>query len=240
METLKRKTTDSQDEKKKRARQVKLTEYTGHQVTYYRRSDCAEGIEDWMPRLLATIPNEHKKYPSVKARTPNVAIDNLCLFKNQEGQLCTIVGFFDKELKGKPMKGFCLSGGHEEYYDDVDLDHCAKRELKEEFGIDPEDIIRTVPVGLIDDAFRDVRNRYLTMVFAHWVNAAPKPSDEHKVLKIIPIHILKDLLQTGQKIQLDENTKEEYGFVHGHDGILATLLKDPNVVSLCREIMSCQ
>lgn len=240
METLKRKhDSTGQDLKhKKKSRPTKLTGYTAYPITYYRRQDCENGVEDWMPRLLSTIPNEHKKDPTAKARTPNVAIDNLCLFKNQEDQLCTILGFYDKEFKGKSKKGFCLSGGHVEYYQDVDLEHCAKKELKEEFGINPEDIIETVPVGLIDDAFRDERNRYVTMTFAHWINGPPQPSDEHKILKIIPISIIKNLLETGDKIQVDENGQEEYGFVHGHDGILAILLKDANVLRLCKDIES--
>lgn len=244
MKTLKRTREEEskpQDEPKSRRRQTKLTQYIAHPVTYYQRSDCADIPESWMPPFLKQIPNFHPKYPDVKARTPNLAIDNLTLFKNEKNELCTILGFFDKEVKrGEKMKGWVLSGGHIEYHQDVDSIQCALRELEEEFNIRREDIVKTVPVAVIDDAFRDSRNRYVTTVFLHWINAVPAPSTEHKVLKIVPVKTLKDMIATGEKLSIDENSKEKFGFCHGHDGILNVLFQDPQVQSICKEIMSSQ
>jgi 8-oxo-dGTP pyrophosphatase MutT (NUDIX family) len=239
MKTLKRtredELKDSQDTKTPtlKKRQTKLTEYTDFQITYYQRTDCTEGLpEAWMPQLLKTIPNFHSKRPDVKARTPNVTIDNLCLFKNDKGEVCTILGFFDKEFQGKRLKGFVLSGGHVEYHEDVDLKQCALRELEEEFHIPSSDLIKSKPVALFDDPFRDIRNRYVSMVFVHWINGAPKPSEEHKVLKIIPLDTLQDLIRMDAGLTVDENSTERFGFLHGHDSMLNVLLKNPIIVNL--------
>lgn len=218
----------------KRKRETELTQYTAHELTFYSRSDCSGNIPlDWQPKLLKTIPNHHSKYPDLKARTPNVAVDNLCLFK-RDGHICTILGFFDKKFQDKPLKGWVMSGGHVEYGSDVDLHTTSIRELEEEYTVSPEDIIKSIPVGVFDDAYRDVRNRYLTTVFAHWINGVPKPSDEHKALVVIPIERLKDVIVSGEKIALREG--ESYGFLHGHDGMLYKLLQNKQVLGLCKEI----
>jgi 8-oxo-dGTP pyrophosphatase MutT (NUDIX family) len=220
----------------KRKRETELTQYIAHPITLYSRSDCSGNIPlDWQLKLLKTIPNYHSKYPDVKARTPNVAVDNLCLFKRDgDGQICTILGFFDKKFQDKPLKGFVLSGGHMEVGSDVDLHQTAYKELEEEFTLAPEDIIKSIPVAVFDDAYRDVRNRYVTTVFAHWINGIPKPSDEHKVLMIIPIEKLKEVIVSGEKLPVKEG--ESYGFLHGHDGMLHQLLQNKNVLDLCKEI----
>ena len=108
---------------------------------------------------------------------------------------------------------------------DVDLHQTAYKELEEEF---------TLCLAVFDDAYRDVRNRYVTTVFAHWINGIPKPSDEHKVLMIIPIEKLKQVILSGEKLTVKEG--ESYGFLHGHDGMLHQLLQNKKVLDLCKEI----
>jgi hypothetical protein len=76
----------------------------------------------------------------------------------------------------------------------------------------------------------------VSMLFVHWVNAAPAPSDEHKVLKLVPLSTLKDILSSGAKLPLEENGLETYGFLHGHDSMLQAVLQDPKVLNLCKEM----
>lgn len=236
---------------KKSRRSTKLVSYIGEDIKMFRRADVAGELpEEWMIRQLRSTPNFHSKMPGLKQRTPNVAIDNLCLFLNtlpdcpveQRGKVCTILGFFDKEVKdfAAPdkmirLRGWVLSGGHVEYDRDADMRQCALKELAEEFSIDPSDIIVTKPVAMFDDAFRDQRNRYITTVFAHWVNAAPRPSDEHKKIIIVSLERLKHLIDTGEPVSVEEG--KEYRFLHGHDSMLKALLEHcPAVDSICKDI----
>jgi hypothetical protein len=97
-----------------------LTEYVGTPITLFRRKDCDPfgGTPSFMRQMLRNIPNRHPKFPDIKQRTPNVAVDNLCLFKDRAGRLCTIVGLFDKTVPingvDTKFKGWTLSGGHVE------------------------------------------------------------------------------------------------------------------------------
>jgi len=77
-----------------------LTEYESSTITLFRRKDCNPfgGSPGFLRQLLKNIPNAHPKLPDVKQRTPNVAVDNFCLFKNSKGQLCTIIGNIFKKI----------------------------------------------------------------------------------------------------------------------------------------------
>jgi ADP-ribose pyrophosphatase YjhB (NUDIX family) len=196
--------------------------------------------------MLTMIPNHHPKKPNLLARTPNVAADNLCLFQ-VEGKIYTVLGLFQKEVKTigssttSMMKGYTLSGGHVEYKEDHDIRRCAFRELEEEFKIEREDIVESMAVGVFDDAFRDKRNRYISLVMAHWINAVPKPSDEHKKIKVIEINTLIKLIESGQAIEEDPITKEGLKLLHGHDSMLYALFTQcPAVQDMCKRISESQ
>jgi ADP-ribose pyrophosphatase YjhB (NUDIX family) len=186
--------------------------------------------------------------PDRKQRTPNLAIDNLCLFKNKQGQLCTILGLMDKTVPingvNTLFKGWVMSGGHMEYHQDLSTEECSRRELLEEFGIKPENIIRTVPCAVFEDLLRDSRNEYISTLYLHWVNQIPKSTDEHKVVLVVTLEELLGMIKSGKPLKVPQawspsyKPAEEYGLLNGHDSMIAAALELPATKALMGEIAS--
>ncbi len=203
-----------------------LTKYSARPIAYLRRVDCdpMEGVSVFMRNALGNIPNQHAKRPDVKQRTPNLAADNICLYK-KNGEICTVLGFFDKEVTingaKKRLQGWTMSGGHMEYHADTSLEECAFRELEEEFTIPRKSIVRSMPIAFVDDVYRDVRNEYLSLVFLHWTNQPPRPSDEHKTVVEIPLSKLSEAIRNNG---FKDHNNTFWPFLHGHDSILAAVL----------------
>jgi 8-oxo-dGTP pyrophosphatase MutT (NUDIX family) len=128
-----------------------------------------------------------------------------------------------------------MSGGHVEYHQDLSTEECARRELQEEFGIRPENIIKTVPIAIFEDFLRDGRNCYVSTLYAHWINQIPKPSDEHKVVVIVTLDYLSQVLKGNKKIK---HGTEELPLLNGHDSMLAAALDLATTKALVGEIAS--
>lgn len=207
-----------------------LTEYETSEILQISRTDCLPGkLSALLVQQLRGYPNKHPKHPDCKQRTPNVAVDNIVLWKKDD-TVFTVLGLCDKHVKindqMQHFHGWCMSGGHVEYGSDVSLLMAARRELREEFGVEHKDIIRSCPVAVCDDFFRDMRGIYVTHVFCHWINAEPKPSDEHKVIVTLPVSKLQHILRTTHQIRYQNKGDKpvDLGFVHGHDSLLAAVL----------------
>ncbi len=217
---------DDKHNKKKNKRQLALVEYNEHTVTLLTRRDLVNPTEVHYT-LFTSIPNKHKKLPQVQARTPNVAVDNLVLWNNPENEEINVaLAWYDKEsttVGDKKLQGWCMPGGHVEYHEDMSLEAASLRELEEEFHIKEEDIVLKCTLAVVDDFIRDLRNKYITTVFGYFSNSPPRASEEHKTIISFPLSKLEGLIKEKGKL-LHPKIGEEFGFVHGHDSVLAKIL----------------
>jgi len=240
-----------------------FTKYASYPILYLRRADCDPvfGAPDFLRTMGGLVPNAHPKYPQKgwRQRTPNLAVDNLCLFKYMNhiqdpkyGKICTVLGWMDKEFEAhgqkKRVTGWVLSGGHVEYDDmpmpngrtdpaDLSCTERALKELEQEFGIAPQNVVRTVPVAFVDDFLRDPRNKYATLVHLQWINAAPKPTDEHKVVMVVTLEELSKMLHEGLKKSPRPGVPEA-GFALGHGGFIKEILQAPQTKQLMGDMMT--
>lgn len=197
-----------------------------------RRKECDPNnrISKLLRNMLAQVPNKHlsEQYRDYKQRTPNLTVDNICFFL-KNGEIHVLLGFFNKTVSingvNQQLCGWTLSGGHVEYNLDMTCEEAALRELEEEFGIKKESIIKRFPIAAVDDFLRDKRNEYFSIVYLNWINCYPKPSNEHKSIAIVSIADLQKMIAGELTIAPNQETKQTYGLVLGHDEILKSVLE---------------
>lgn len=163
-----------------------------------------------------------KKWNECIDRCPSVAVDNVIIGDTVDGRRTRFIAL-GKIDKGE-HKGYVLAGGG--HYDrmtvvdnklvgDKNFLQTGLRELEEEVGIKPSDIISSRIVAVIDDYGNDPRKHMIRFVIARYIGTK-KLKTSSEISNIMHWPLRREFQDDGIKFAL------------GHDKLLETIL--PSVV----------
>jgi ADP-ribose pyrophosphatase YjhB (NUDIX family) len=111
---------------------------------------------------------------------------------------------------------------------DMCLKDAADKELKEEIGIDPQNIKTTQELGYVDDVFSDPRCHGVRFVFLRWVDQAPRPSSELTSVLSIPVSQMQKLCD--REIFWNAPDGKKLGLILNHDTYSKLILAHPQTL----------
>ena len=148
-----------------------------------------------------------------------------------EGLVVAGGGHYERCAKKPAINSYVSGKGHVSVQmesGDLCLRSAADKELKEEIGIDTQNIKATLELGIVDDVFGDPRCHGLRVPFLRWVEQAPRPSEELTNVLSIPVSQMQRLCD--REIFWTSPDNKRMGLILNHDLYAKLILSHPQTL----------
>jgi len=188
--------------------------------------ECKEKPDDF-----DSIMDLYGKIIPKDQRCPQVAVDDILIWIDDNGHKFIAIGLFDKTKPtiygSKRIVGAVMTGGHVEVKTnngekpDFNITSAVMKEIREEFNV--TEFINP-PTPIIEYAYMeaDPRNRYITHVFISATFQKPTPSNELTKIALVPFDDLVKIIKNDGEVNFGN---EKHKFILGHRDKLYCALK---------------
>lgn len=203
----------------------------------------------WKPKMAPGVT--YAMEPQLQ-RTPDDTVDSITFCYKDDGSMeepVLVLGVFNKEAMvhgtSSRVHGLAIAaGGHYERMGarptfcrdagDVDMVAAAQKELTEEIGVEPQDVVASKYVGFIDDCNGDPRKHVIRHIFLRHINVHPRESEELQALVCVPLSQLDALIDGDLQVTVEGTP---LGFVLNHGQVIRTTLRLPGTQEFIDAIM---